>query len=424
MTRTAFSGYDFFTNFGEYMPRIHCLRTADGTPDWPWIIGLITLQSLVVAGYARIFRFWQQCYYDEAPADRNDKLMDLAWVFALCAVCGYGLSVIIFVWPVYRLQALALVGLVAVTWRFAGNLEPFRQSFKAHRLERELNESLSRENSILDERNAILKEASERNEEIAAALRVANRELDEFVYAASHDLKSPLRAIDSLSEFVLDDAGDQLPEASREDLHELRRRVSRMSRMLDGLLNYSRNRRCDADVEGFTSSDAVREAVEVLSIPGHIRVSQPDSPIDMFSQRPPLEQVLRNLVDNAVKHHDKSAGVVEIRTELHNSVVQFEIYDDGPGIPPEYHDQVFGMFQTLKRRDEFDSNGMGLALVKRIVESHGGTIELESDGQSGTVFRFTWPIISDRSPGSVQPESSRTEEQQQPLQSPVASFLR
>ncbi|MEQ8211893.1 MAG: hypothetical protein RH917_18995 [Lacipirellulaceae bacterium] len=127
----SFFGGDYFTNHGNYMPRVHCLQTAEGTPDWPWIAALIVLTSSVIVGYLCIYWFWRRCYLAEEPRDRNEKLMQLAFIFVLCAVCGYGFSIVMFFWPAYRLLAIFLMGLNWITWKFVSNLKPFELSFHA-----------------------------------------------------------------------------------------------------------------------------------------------------------------------------------------------------------------------------------------------------------------------------------------------------
>jgi diguanylate cyclase (GGDEF)-like protein len=127
---------DFFTNFGHYMPRIHCLTGPDGTPDWPWIFGLVALSTGVILAYLRIYVFWCRSYLSEDDRDRNVKLMDLAQMFLWCAITGYASSMLMFVWPAYRLVALLLVVLNVWSWRFALNLKAFRVSISANRYRR------------------------------------------------------------------------------------------------------------------------------------------------------------------------------------------------------------------------------------------------------------------------------------------------
>ena len=144
------SGWDFFTNFGTYMPRIHCMRTASGEPDWPWIISLIVLTLGVVVAYARIFIFWRRAYLDVQVRDRNNKLMDLAYIFLWCAICGYAMSIVMFFWPAYRLLAIFLVALNTFSWRFAANLGDLKVSLSAKALQRQLEDALAVKNRELE----------------------------------------------------------------------------------------------------------------------------------------------------------------------------------------------------------------------------------------------------------------------------------
>jgi len=146
------SQYDFFTNFGQYMPRIHCMMDEAGRPDWPWIIMLIGLSAGVVLAYLKILRMWRQCYLAERPEDRNEQLMQLAHIFTWCAVCGYTFSIVMFFWPAYRLLAIALAVLNVWSWAFALNSREFQKSFRAKRFERELAESLRDRNFELETR--------------------------------------------------------------------------------------------------------------------------------------------------------------------------------------------------------------------------------------------------------------------------------
>ncbi len=161
---------DYFTNFGRYMPRTHCMINADGTPDWPWIIGLIVLTSTVIVGYLRIFAFWRRNYLSEEERDRNRKLMELANIFLWCAVCGYAMSLVSFFWPAYRLLALFLAVLNFFTWRFATSLSDFKVSLSARRLQRELEESLQQRADRLEEEvRRRTAELSAKNEQLAAS---------------------------------------------------------------------------------------------------------------------------------------------------------------------------------------------------------------------------------------------------------------
>jgi hypothetical protein len=137
MSHTGIAFLDFFTANGNYMPRTHCLLNEAGQTDWPWIAALLVLTFGVVLAYLRIFQFWMRSYFAERKSDRNAKLFDLACIFLLCAICGYVMSGLMFVWPGYRLLAFFLAALNFFSWRFCFNLRPFQKAFAADRLERE-----------------------------------------------------------------------------------------------------------------------------------------------------------------------------------------------------------------------------------------------------------------------------------------------
>lgn len=219
----------------------------------------------------------------------------------------------------------------------------------------------------------------------------SNAELEHFAYVASHDLRSPLRNINSLTQWILEDAGPMLPEASRDDLLLLRQRVDLMNRLLNDLLQYSRVGRVESDPEDIDPGEVVAEVIDLLGIPASFRVDvQPDMP-HLRSPRTAIRKVFQNLLDNAIKHHHRSAGLIEIRAADRGRLVEFAVRDDGPGIDPMFHEKVFQIFQTLQRRDDLDTSGMGLAIVKKTVEMYGGQLTLASKVGHGTTFSFTWP---------------------------------
>jgi len=228
-------------------------------------------------------------------------------------------------------------------------------------------------------------------ERINRDLERSNAELEHFAYVASHDLRSPLRNIDSLTQWILEDAGDVLPEASRSDLLLLRQRVALMNRLLNDLLQYSRVGRVESDPEHVDPGEVVAEVVALLGIPSNFRVDiQPNMP-HLHTPRTAIRKVFQNLLDNAVKHHHQPAGRIEICATDQGEFVEFVVRDDGPGVDPKFHEKVFQIFQTLQRRDELDTSGMGLAIVKKSVEKYGGHITLASEVGKGAAFTFTWP---------------------------------
>lgn len=264
-----------------------------------------------------------------------------------------------------------------ISERKALTLENERLFYAARAAERTLRQL----NETLEERVA----------ERTAELQRSNRELDRFAYVASHDLKAPLRAIDNLSKWIEADAQAVLPPASREHLAKLRNRVQRMERLLDDLLAYSRAGRIRHAPEHVQTMALVRSIFDLLSPLPEFRLVVEDDVPDLVTQRVPLETVLRNLMGNAIKHHDRPDGCIHVTVKDLGERVEFCVADDGPGIAPNFHERIFELFQTLQPRDQVEGSGMGLAIVKKTVESMGGEVWVESDLGRGAAFRFTWP---------------------------------
>jgi signal transduction histidine kinase len=231
-------------------------------------------------------------------------------------------------------------------------------------------------------------EVSHRAEE---ALK-ANAELEQFAYVASHDLKAPLRAIENLSTWIEEDIAESMGDDTRQNMKLLRGRVKRMNQLLEGLLNYSRIGRKGKAVEEVDVAHLIKEVVDMSSADENFKVVvASDLPV-ITTREVPLQLVLRNLVENAIKHHDLDMGEIVVACHEKSGHYEFSVSDDGPGIDPDYHEKIFAMFQTLKSRDEVEGSGMGLALVKKTVDSVGGNIVVESQsGVRGTKFVFQWP---------------------------------
>ena len=230
-------------------------------------------------------------------------------------------------------------------------------------------------------------------EALIDSLEQSNRELDEFAYVASHDLKAPLRAIDHASHWLEEDLAEHLDENSKESMRLLRNRAARMERLLDDLLAYGRiGRSTDpSHTEVIDGSTLAEDLSGLLAVPDgfRLRFSQEFEQVEVH--RMPLQQVLLNLIGNAVKHHDRTTGSIEVDVEDRGDRYMLRVTDDGPGVAPQHQEQVFKMFQTLRPRDQVEGSGMGLAMVKKHVEHFGGTIRLESEEGRGCRFEFTWP---------------------------------
>jgi signal transduction histidine kinase len=231
-------------------------------------------------------------------------------------------------------------------------------------------------------------------ERLTRRLARSNRELEQFAYVASHDLRAPLRAIDTLSEWLEHDLGDVLQGDAKEQMRLLRGRVRRMDRLLSDLLEYARVGRVRIPTEMVDVEELVREVCDLAQLDHSLKIEFGSKMPRFFTAKVPLKRVFLNLLNNAAKHNDRSMGQATVRCVDAGEFFEFEVKDDGPGIPKEFHERVFQMFQTLKPRDTTEGSGMGLALVRRIVESAGGKICIRSDegnGSRGTAFTFSWP---------------------------------
>ena len=220
-----------------------------------------------------------------------------------------------------------------------------------------------------------------------------NSELQEFAYAASHDLKAPLRVIDNASKWLEEDLQEHLNDETRENMKLMRGRIGRMEKLLDDLLEYSRIGRVrDERFSEIIAGSALMENVLTLLSPKQqFTVKVSPSFADIHVARMPLQQILMNLVGNAIKHHDKPKGHIEVTATDEGTFYRFAVKDDGPGIAPEFHEQIFRMFQTLKPRDQVEGSGMGLAMVRKNIEIFGGKVHLQSTVGQGSTFSFTWP---------------------------------
>jgi signal transduction histidine kinase len=234
--------------------------------------------------------------------------------------------------------------------------------------------------------------ARAQREALIAALERSNRDLDQFAYVASHDLKAPLRGISNLSTWIEEDLDAVMTPETREQMALLRGRVQRMEALIDGVLQYARAGRARAAPERVDVGALVREAAELLAPPAGARVEVADDLPPVVAERVPLQQVFLNLVGNALKYAGRPDAVVRVGWRAARpGWPEFWVADNGPGIAPEYHERVFGIFQTLQSRDRVEGTGIGLSVVKKIVEGQGGRVWVESAAGAGATFRFTWP---------------------------------
>ncbi|MCC6954735.1 MAG: response regulator [Deltaproteobacteria bacterium] len=224
-------------------------------------------------------------------------------------------------------------------------------------------------------------------------LERSNRRLEDFAGLVAHDLKAPLRAMSISAGWIAEDTDSTLSRQSTENLERLQTRVLRLGRLIDDLLDYCRMDSESNIPETFGIREIVDDVIHLLDVPPSMKVEVRTDVEYLRTWRKPLERVLQNLVDNAVKHHPHAVGRVTVSVRNLGSFVEVVVRDDGDGIPPEYHRQIFEMFTTLKSKNAVQGSGMGLCFAKKIVEAHGGQLQLESAVGLGAAFTFAWPRL-------------------------------
>jgi signal transduction histidine kinase len=228
-------------------------------------------------------------------------------------------------------------------------------------------------------------------EQAEANLEMINEELTHFAYVVSHDLKAPLRGIKLLTDWLYTDYGDRLGPEAKENLDLLQNRVDRMRDLIEGVLQYSRIGRIQEAWSDVELNELLVGIVDAIAPPAHITITI-EGPLPTITCEPTrITQVFQNLLTNAVKYMDKPVGSIVVSHKDAGDTWEFRVADNGPGIETQHVERIFKIFQTLRPRDAYESTGVGLTLVKKIVEFYGGKIWLESEVGNGSTFVFTFP---------------------------------
>jgi len=217
-----------------------------------------------------------------------------------------------------------------------------------------------------------------------------NKQLDEFVYIVSHDLKAPLRGLASLATFLEDELGANPKPEALDILNMMKSRTARMQNLIDGILHYSRMGNSKMEREKVNLKELINNIIDLICPPSNFTIEFPDNLPILYTEKIKLHEVFQNMISNGIKYNDKEKGLLKISCKEMEDRFEFAVSDNGVGIKPEHQEKIFGIFQTLQPKDKIESTGIGLTIVKKIIEQQDGTILVESEFGKGTTFRFTW----------------------------------
>jgi light-regulated signal transduction histidine kinase (bacteriophytochrome) len=254
---------------------------------------------------------------------------------------------------------------------------------------------------ITEQKNQ-LEVSNRRLQDYTVSLEKTNKELDKFASVVSHDLKAPLRAIGNLTGWIEEDAGDTLKGEVKANFEMIKQRVRRMEDLINAILDYSRADRVQSEDIDIDTIKLVEDTIDFIGKPQNVSINiASDMPV-IFSDKIRLSQVFSNLIENAFKYNTSENKSIEVFASESSDGWVFTVKDNGPGIEKQYHERIFVIFQTLNRRDDVESTGVGLAIAKKIVEDHGGKIWVESEPGIGSEFKFFWPRVKKyREPGLI-----------------------
>lgn len=232
------------------------------------------------------------------------------------------------------------------------------------------------------------------NEELEATileLSYSNRELSDFAHVVAHDLKTPLRAIGTLADWLSTSYADKFDQEGKEQVKLLVGRAVRINELIDSILQYSEVGRTKQRTEKVNLNTLLTEIISIIDPPENIEITVENRLPTIICEKVHMMQLFQNLLINAVKHTDKPQGHIKVGCVEHDGLWEFSVADNGPGIEEKYFEKIFKMFQTLSLRDELESTGIGLTMAKKIVETYGGEIWIESEVGIGSTFFFTLP---------------------------------
>ena len=240
---------------------------------------------------------------------------------------------------------------------------------------------------FIDNQTKEIIEINKQREKLLNELAYQNQELSDYAHMVSHDLKSPLRSIDSLTSWLKEDYQDLIDHEGKERLMLIRNNVEKMDLLINGILEYSTIGKNKVEFYNVDTEKLIEDILGIIKIPNHISVIKKEQLPIIKGDKYRLQQLFQNLITNAIIYNDKTKGIIEIGFEEKNDFWQFHIKDNGKGIKKDYFKKIFKTFQKLENNPE--STGIGLSIVKKIIDVFGGEIWLESTLGIGTIFYFT-----------------------------------
>lgn len=237
------------------------------------------------------------------------------------------------------------------------------------------------------------KKAEDQQKMVMKDLEQANKELRDFAYVTSHDLKSPLRAINTLANWLYLDYADKFDDKAKEQMNLLLGRVERMHHLIEAIFQFSSLGSYLGKREDVELNNLVENVLKKLNPPDTFLIRVDDELPSINYEKERIEQVFEHLISNAIQFINKENGKINIGCVEEENEWQFYVKDNGPGIEKKYFDQIFEMFKTLQSRDEVETSGIGLTIVKKIVEMNEGRVWLESKVDVGSTFFFTVPKV-------------------------------
>ncbi|MGW9685135.1 PAS domain S-box protein [Flagellimonas sp. 2504JD1-5] len=224
-------------------------------------------------------------------------------------------------------------------------------------------------------------------EDLLQELESSNKGLQEYAHIVSHDLKSPLRSVSALASWLYDDYKDALDENGRYNLKMMQEKIEGMDKLITGILKYSTVNSGILDNTNVDMNEVIQEIEEIIYIPENVSIKTKKKLPTIKADKTKMHQLFQNFLSNAVVNIDKKNGLVEIDYKENKTHWEFSIKDNGVGIPKEYHEKIFQIFQSIGSNER--STGIGLSIVKKIIDRYNGKVWLESEIGEGTTFYFT-----------------------------------